>query len=243
MLGRDVDREILMRMDDKTLLNSCQLNNYYRNEVCDDQFFHRRLQQKYPDTLKDKPIDKKYKTWYLDIVYYVAKLKEDFNYEYTGGNPKIQLQIFKGSKKFTNWFYESVEKGEINLVKYLVSIYNIRPLHINTALVLASSKGELEVVKYLIELGANADDENRTALRAAVYDGHLDVVKFLVEKGANIHFNIEALLKQASYEGYLDIVKYLVEQGADIHSGDDMALKIAKHNGHLEVVEYLKSLN
>ena len=51
--GKDLDREILLAMDDKDLLNTCNSNNRYLfNTVCDDEFFHRVMQQRYPNIPK-----------------------------------------------------------------------------------------------------------------------------------------------------------------------------------------------
>ncbi len=49
---RDVDREILLKLDDYSLLKTCSLNNYFKNSVCDDQFLEKRLKQTYPETIK-----------------------------------------------------------------------------------------------------------------------------------------------------------------------------------------------
>ena len=41
--GKDIDREILLSMDNEELLKTCSLNKYFLNEVCDDMFFKNRL--------------------------------------------------------------------------------------------------------------------------------------------------------------------------------------------------------
>ena len=53
--GKDIDREILFKIkEDKEFLKVCNLNNYFRNEVCNDNFFRTRLSITYPNTLKYK---------------------------------------------------------------------------------------------------------------------------------------------------------------------------------------------
>ena len=49
---KDTDREILLRLSDNELIKTCSLNKYLLNNVCDDNFFKRRLQLTYPDTLR-----------------------------------------------------------------------------------------------------------------------------------------------------------------------------------------------
>lgn len=82
--------------------------------------------------------------------YYVAKLKEEFNYDYTGGNPMVQYQIFGTDKEY--WFIQSVKRGELSLVKYLVE----QGANIDyDALPTAYYRGYHEIVNYLIKQGAD----------------------------------------------------------------------------------------
>lgn len=181
-LGKNVFREILMRMDDETLLKTCKIDRRTYHDVCDDQFFHRRLQQKYPDTIKNKHRDTSYRYWYLEIVYYIALLKEDYDYVYTKGDPKNQFYIFYGISWNDN--------------------KNIYKLSTESA-----QSGELELVKYAIENRENVWLEG--PLIPAVENGHLDIIKYLVEQGANIHYFDNAPIKIAIKKGYTEIVDYL----------------------------------
>ena len=98
---KDVDREILLSMDDGDLLKTCSLNKYLFETVCDDNFFYRRLLSKYPTTLKyyNKEKEETYRKYYLKVIYYISKMKEDYDYSYISGNPKVQYEIFKNSEK------------------------------------------------------------------------------------------------------------------------------------------------
>lgn len=84
---KDTDREILLKMDDENFLKTCNLNNYFKNEVCNDNFFKKRLQEKYPDTLELNEYGNDWKRYFLEVVYYISKLKEEFNYDYYEGDP------------------------------------------------------------------------------------------------------------------------------------------------------------
>jgi hypothetical protein len=253
---KDVDREILLKMSDKKLLKTCSLNKYLLNDVCDDNFFHRVLQLKYPDTLhylssfpisvENKKKNKIYKSYYLQVVYYVAKMKEKYHYSYISGNPKAQYEIFRDIdykpddiNKIQQLLFTGSEKGELNLIKEaLKQGVNISAAN-DYALRCASRNGHLEVVKYLIEKGGNIHIYNEEGLRMASLNGHLETAKYLVEKGADISADNEDALKFASRYGHLEIVKYLVEKGADFHNDNESALRSASLNGHLEVVKYL----
>lgn len=181
-LGKDVFREILMRMDDKTLLKTCKIDRETYHDVCDDQFFHRRLQQKYPDTLLVKPDYMNYRQYFLNVVYHVAKLKEDFNYEYKSGDLKRQYGIF-------------------------YSFFTLKDT--NSLLIMSAQRGELALVKYAIENGADVHIWNDEALVMATENRHLDIIKYLVEQGANIHTSRDWPLTVATERKYTEIVDYL----------------------------------
>lgn len=233
---KDTDREILLRLPDKDLIQTCRLNKYLFTNVCDDNFFKRKLQLTYPHLLRFYSEKEyiNYKNFYLKIVFYIAKLQEDFNYSYVSGNPKVPYEIFKEA---------SIEIVRNNKKHFQVNYQRL--------LSLAAEKGELDLVKEAVKNGANihVDEEEASihvdeedALKLASWNGHLEVMKYLVSLGADIHINSEAPLKLASGKGYLEIVKYLVNLGADIHANDDEAFRWAYGSKNLELVKYLESL-
>ena len=117
---KDVDREILMKLPDADLIKACSLNKYLFETVCDEQFFHRRLQAYYPDIVLNyvrRPYDKTWKQYFLEIVYYINKLKEKYNYTYSDGSPEIQYKIFKKSKDNDELLVRAVRKGELEIVQ------------------------------------------------------------------------------------------------------------------------------
>ena len=238
---KDQDREILLNIqDDKDLLKACTLNKYFFEKVCDDIFFRNRLARTYPDSLKYKSENENWKYYFLRVIYYIAKMKEDYEYRYQKGNPKVQYEVFKtsGNDK-NNLLDEASRKGELTLVKEALKRGANISVENDYALIWASANGHLEVVKYLIEHGANISAQNDEALIWASEDGHLEVVKYLVEHGANISARNDLALRLATRGGHLEVVKYLVEHGANVSAQDDWALMSASYNGHLEIVKYL----
>lgn len=256
---KDVDREILLKMSDKKLLKTCSLNKYLLNDVCNENFFYRVLKLRYPDTFnyfssfpisdENKRNKKIYKYYYLQVVYYVGKMKEKYHYSYISGNPKAQYEIFRDIdykpddiNKIQQLLFTGSEKGELNLIKEaLKQGVNISAEN-DYALRCASRNGHLEIVKYLVEKGGDIYADDDYALRTASGRGHLEVVKYLVEKGANVHTLDDYALGMASRMGHLEVVKYLVEKGGNIHADDDYAFRLAGYHGHSEVVKYLQSL-
>jgi len=225
---RDLDREILGKVDDKELLNACSVDRYTWNTVCDDAFIRRRL-QKYPDIENYKRDVESWKHFFFRATYYINSMKEVYDYDYKFGNFLNQYKLLAEFKNKNYMFVCSSLEGELELVIWSLK-KGVKYNYITIALNSASEKGHLKIVKYLVENEANIHNSDEFPLRLAIYNGHLEIVKYLIELGAYIHIYEDFALRIASKNGYLEIVKYLVEKGA---------LKLAKINGHFEVVEYL----
>jgi len=77
---KDVDRLILDAADDKTLLNILLMN---KNLVkLGEEAFKRRMLKYYPYLAKKKPESISWSKYYLSNVYYINKLKEEFDLDY-----------------------------------------------------------------------------------------------------------------------------------------------------------------
>ena len=233
---KDVDREILKHVDDRDLLNICKIDNKTWNSVCDDNFLRRRLTHKYPEIEKYKRENESWKQFFLRAIYYIAKMKEHYEYDYISGDLKKQHKLLtKYKDNYESLLIASSRKGELPLVKYAIEkgedVQDIALLH-------AAWKGHLNVAKFLVQRGADIHVNDEEPLRLAAEHGHINVVKYLVERGADIHAEDDYALNYSSYRGHIDVVKYLVEQGAD-PSINFFALKYASKNGHLDVVKYL----
>jgi hypothetical protein len=129
--------------------------------------------------------------------------------------------------------------SEVSTLEWLISIgVDINKEEI---LIIASSNGDLELVKYLVSLGADIHILNEYALRLASRHGCLDVVKYLVSVGVDIHDANESALKWAVANGHLEVVKYLVSLGADIHVNNGEPFRWASGNKQFEIVNFLES--
>jgi ankyrin repeat protein len=240
---KDLDREILKWVDDAELLKICSVDKRIWNNVCDDNFLKRRLTQKYPGIDKFKLKSETWKIFFLRSSYYIAKMEEDFKFQYNGGNFIRQLTLLEKYPDINKLLFQSSKSGELDIVKY--ALKKGADIHAGEytstsedALALASEYNRLDIVKYLIESGANVNGDNNIALRNASSNGHLEVVKYLVENGANIHdFEEESLVKAAA-NGHLEVVKYLVERGADVDA-DERILQLPVKRGYYEIVKYL----
>ena len=207
----DQDREILMNIkDDQELLTVCRLNKYLYDKVCNDMFFRNRLSKTYPGTMKFKPEDKNWKQYFLRVIYYISKMKEDHGYEYIEGNPKVQYEIFEAVS------YE----GDANELLYQAAL-----------------KGDLTLVKEALDEGAEDDGQ---AFIVAAEAGNFEIVDYLLENGSDVNAADGHALVLASVSGNLDMVKYLVEHGADIHASNDRALRLTDHDDVREYLESLQ---
>jgi ankyrin repeat protein len=223
------------------LLKICALDKKTWNEVCDDNFLKRRLLSKYPGIEKYKK-EETWKQFFLRFIYYIAKMKEEYEYKYEGGDFKkqyIMLRLTRGDKgdKGNQLLIEAVRAGELKLAEY--AIQKGADIHINEeyALRLSVYNGNLDIAKLL--LSKSNERARNVALKTASDVGNLEIVKYLVETlGTNINV-LQDSLENAIRGNHFEVVKYLVEHGADIHENDEAALNSASLNGYLDIVKYL----
>lgn len=136
----------------------------------------------------------------------------------------------------------AAQKGNLEIVKFLVeSGANVKSQD-NYAVRLASEFGYLDVVEYLYKSGANVKADGNYAITWACKNGHLPVVEFLTSVGADIKTNQNLPIKMAAIGGHLNIIKYLVDRGANISTDNDYVFNIACRNGHSDLAEYAASL-
>ncbi len=260
---KDLDREILKHMSDRELLTTCSIDKRFYHNVCDDHFLRRRL-RKYFGIEQYKTQQESWKQFFLNAIYSIYKMKEDYGFDYTKGDFGKQYSVLKKYGSDINLLLnKAVEMDDLSLFTYALSKggFNDQALHDATehgsleivkyfvekgieksslyASLVSAAGGKLEVVKYLIGKGANIHAYEDAALRYATYKGRYDIVKYLVENGANIHLRNDAALKNTSSLGHYEIVKYLIEQGADIHNDDEAALRKAISSNHFDIAKYL----
>jgi hypothetical protein len=232
---RDLDREILGKLDFKDILNACQINKYTWNIVCDEAFLRRSMLAKYPQIERYKAEGETWKSFFIKANYYIERLKR-FECEYIFGNFEVQYKIFKYYYVKNEVLVQSARQGELALVIWALKMGADIHFQGDEPLRYACLFGDLQVVKYLVEHGANIHFYDDNALMMACINGHLEIIKYLVEHGAKLYL-IHAL-KLACTHGHLEVVKYFIKMGASIN---DMAIERAKECGHLKIVEFLES--
>ena len=164
-LWKDIDRKIIENLDEKSILSICSTSSKFFNQICNDSFIQNLLEKRYPGSTQYKPKTQSWKNFLLTIFYWKGKLKEEFNYDYAGGNFETQYKLFSKYKKKSQTMYELLSE--------------------------AARYNELNIVKYAVERGADLD--NQAPLNAAVRNGNMDMIKYLVDKGANDHGDLLAV--------------------------------------------------
>lgn len=120
---KDVDKKILEELDDKDLL-SILLTNKYLNRTIDEIFWRNRLIKKYPGAFSYKNIKETWKRYYLRTVYYVNKLKREFNYHYVSGDPEFYYKIVSHIEAVMNSNKSSGAKRTMLLAKLIQGGYD-----------------------------------------------------------------------------------------------------------------------
>jgi hypothetical protein len=77
-LPRDVLYTIAQNADDRTVLNILATNKTMNNP----QFFKQIFEKRYPNLLRFKKPDEDLRHFYIEMVHYIAKLKEEFGIDY-----------------------------------------------------------------------------------------------------------------------------------------------------------------
>lgn len=258
----DVDKLILLNLDDSSLSNVASVNTYI-SSLIDEHFWASRFYNKYKVTLW------KYSASHKSIYREFSKLYgEELVYRVINKGYVELLKTLLNSKHLNKLLIYAVERAnfnQLNIVELLlneganISAYN------DQALMLAASRGHIELVELLLNRGANINAANNQvlywaigsghikvvellisrgvnysgALQTAVRNNHLKIIELLLDKGADIHANYNAALLTAASNGHLKAVELLLNRGADIHANNDYILKAAIKKGHLKVIVLL----
>ncbi len=122
---KDVDKKILMELDDKSLLEFCKTGKY-GNQLCKDEIFWKnRFINRFGRA--DKNQGKSWKDFYLNMVYYLDKY----------GKHALYHASLKGIKN-------------LDLIKVLL----LREYNVNDGLIAASREGHKNLVEFFVSRGA-----------------------------------------------------------------------------------------
>jgi hypothetical protein len=153
-LQKQTDRIVTDEISDRDLLNLCIANPSL--SICNDNNFWRdRLFQKYGRI--EKSSEKTWKTFYLQLVYYMDKSNNDVD-------TAMELAANGGHRDLVDLF---IQRGATN---WKWGMYR------------AAEGGHRDLVDFFIKKGAT--DWN-WGMSGAAEGGHRDLVDFFIQKGAN----------------------------------------------------------
>ncbi|PRF67829.1 hypothetical protein C6Q09_19330 [Burkholderia multivorans] len=110
--------------------------------------------------------------------------------------------------------YRAAISGDLNTVaKCLEAGANLEDK--NHALRESIEKGHIEVARYLLKHGADIHRHKERALNDALNSGKLDMVSFLVENGADIHAVKERAFITAARRADYPLMRYLLSLDTD----------------------------
>lgn len=247
---RDLDRYLLRYLSNYELIKISQVNLYFRNVVCNEEFFKLKLASLYPDTLKYYNTMQTWKQYFFEtcnLINKINKIRPDLNYKYKYGNPLTQYTLLNEGWCIFYLFTQSVDYGELALIEFILkSKYRLSKSIKKTALFSAIKKGNKTLVDFLLEWYGYLINYHEAIIRA-VCENQLEIVKYLFECEAillgnpqsKIQVNLDEAFFYAANRENLPIIKYLVEHGANIHHYSDYALKHNICRKNTEIVKYL----
>lgn len=139
----------------------------------------------------------------------------------------INLKNFSSSKPVhdipLNALRIATENGHLNIVKYIISLYNVdfQSIH-KYALRSAIRKGHLHIVEYLVDIGVDFRVENDSALRSANWYGRKNIVQYLLLKGSfseYIFIDFKTICNIYSF-GKFDLVHKLLTNNCIVERND-----------------------
>jgi hypothetical protein len=200
----DTDREILLKLSDKDLLKSCGINKYFRNKVCNEQFYITRLTNTYPDTLKYKNENISWREYFLKTIYYISKMKEKFGIEYINGNPYINylVKIVLENKIINEYVREDIIHDIQTETRHHSALLRVNRFMRN-----------VEILKYFLNLGIKPDIQD---LHQSINNQNFESLKLLFPYIVINQNELNEMANIAAYGVRLDILEYLIAKGAII---------------------------
>ena len=200
---KNIYENIINFADDRTVLNMLRA----RPEFNESEFFIRVLDRKYPYLKELKEKDENWRHFFIRMVYYIAKLDEEFGIPYIPTktyDPEVFYNLWNKNEDIYNTaMWRAAHGGHLEIVKYLIEEKGADKF--NWSMARAANGGHLEIVKYLIdEKGASAFN---WAMARAAEGGHLDIVKYLIDEKSASAFNWAMI--EAAEGGHTEIVEYL----------------------------------
>jgi hypothetical protein len=242
-LPRDVQIEILRRLDARSLTNYC-LTSLYGRQLCQDENLWRRwIETQYPLLLRFKNPAKSYKNFALAMIYAIGKLQEYFQVPYIPSPNFNPILIWSYGQGFSTKemlklvFPYAVETSNSNLVESLInkgitklsSGYQIAAKNNDTQMI-----NTLDKLRERFNLKPAHNDELDYILNGAIEGNHFSLIENTVN-AMKIHYFPEQISQvlgseiiHAASKRNEKIAKYLFEEGGRISDNDLYRLEVSE---------------
>jgi len=173
-LPKDVYEYLTNFADDRTVLEMLSVNKQFNNPT----LFERIIDRKYPLLKHLKRENESWRHFYVRMIHYIAKLKEDYGIPYIptkGYNPEWLYKQWRHDKKFLYGIAMgyAAEGGHMDIVQLMIEKGSD---NFNGSMIDAAKGGQLEIVKFMVEKGAT---RFILAMREAEKRGHTETVNYL----------------------------------------------------------------
>jgi hypothetical protein len=238
---KDVDLKILSELDDETLLNFC-ITSQYGKELCkDESFWRNRLIKQYPDSFSFKNPERTWKSWYLNLTYFLNKYGDNFlSMEY----PKKEFGMIEKAaqggiknKDLVNYFRHKVVSHP-TMDEFLRRVREKRSL---MDAIRGSLKAEDDnrLMEYLVSIGrVQKINEWNDIIFAVAEMGNLQLVKYFVSLSP-LSVQDNGAFVYAVKGGHKDVVEYFISKGVNDYKE---GLRVARKYGRKNLVDFFLSL-
>jgi len=214
MLGnKDVEFDVLNRLDDESLVAYCQVNHAANNVCNDDRYWKSRVESRinspYVDLLKFKG-NRKWHEYYIQDLSSIAMSR--LNSFRAGREGRLDQVILYLSDKNIVPYSVDLDYNDLDDDYYVT--YNV----IRNVIEYASEYGHVDLVNYLLSLKViDPRFLSQPSLVFAAKNGHLEIVKLLDNYGVNIHGGTlpDHALYLAHRNNRTAVVEYLLSRGAN----------------------------
>jgi len=240
---KDPDTYLLKFVDDKQILEMV-LNKRYQT-IHNDNFFHRRLLEKYPLLLnfkKDNHLSQSdksmflninhlsYKQFYIEMVHFMSKLWEDFQIPYINVknyNPKpLYLSYINRDQTRLNLLLDlAATAKDMKLIEEFLK----RGASPNNGLYGAVEINNKELIQYFIDRGASNWTE---AAVVAITNTNIELMNHFIDLGANVRH----LMVAAGRKGN---IKLIIDKRNLLPENLNFMLRGAINTNKFDIVNYL----
>lgn len=240
---KDIYENIINYANDRTILNMILI----RPDLTDPIFFERLIDRKFPLSKIVKRDNESWRQFFLRMIYYIAKLEEEFGIPYIsskGYNPEYLYRRWKDTKNIYNVAMEKAAAG--GDLKNVELMAEKGATSFQDAWQIAAERGHLEIIKYLEEkvIERRQTVDLNKAVNESAYKGHLKTVEYLIKKAREINHRVglNKALRSAAIGDHLDVIKVIIKQAKKWGKRLDFnkAIDTAIFSGHPEIAEYLK---